>query len=283
MKKEDKSERVEAAEFMNDRASGFPFEALFGTTPNVCLFVKNRAGRFVWGNAFLVELCGASSLDEIVGKSDFDFFPRDLALDYRREDEAVIATGAPIVDRPWLVCNANKTIDWFLSNKWPWRGRASDDGANGAAPILGVVGAMRNYRRFDKTTPEQNNDLRDVVDFMLSNYERKIETRELAELAFLSTSQFERRFRAIFRMTPSRFLTEIRLRASARLLTSTDLTLAQIALQTGFYDQSHFGKAFRAEYGASPKKYRAAYGALRGESSEANGEAAARSDGASQE
>ncbi len=268
MKKGDKNGRVEAAEFMSDCAPGFPFEALFGTTPNVCLFVKNRDGRFVWGNAFLVELCGATSLDEILGKTDFDFFPRDLALDYRREDEAVIATGEPIVDRPWLVCNANKTIDWFLSNKRPLRGRAKRGKANETAPILGVVGAMRNYRRFDKTTSEQNGDLSDVVDFMLSNYERKIETRELAELVFLSTSQFERRFRAIFRMTPSRFLTEIRLRASARLLTSTDLTLAQIASRTGFFDQSHFGKAFRAEYGTTPKRFRAAYGASRCESSD---------------
>jgi len=259
-------ETSETAAFMSDLASGFPFEALFGTTPNVCLFVKNRAGRFVWVNAFLVELCGAATLDEIVGKSDFDFFPRDLALDYRREDETVVATGTPIVDRPWLVCNANKTIDWFLSNKWPLRGRARRGEANEAAPILGVVGAMRNYRRFDKTTSEQNNDLSDVVDFMLSNYERKIETRELAELAFLSTSQFERRFRAVFRMTPSRFLAEIRLRASARLLTSTDLTLAQVASRAGFFDQSHFGKAFRAEYGTTPKKYRAAYGTPRRES-----------------
>ena len=272
MKKGDKSERVEAADFMNDCASGFPFEALFGTTPNVCLFVKNRDGRFVWGNAFLVELCGAASLDEIVGKSDFDFFPRDLALDYRREDETVVATGTPIVDRPWLVCNAKKTIDWFLSNKWPLRGRTRRDEAVETAPILGVVGAMRNYRRFDKTSSERKNDLRDVVDFMLSNYERKIETRELAELAFLSTSQFERRFRAIFRMTPSRFLAEIRLRASARLLTSTDLTLAQIAIQTGFFDQSHFGKAFRAEYGTTPKKYRVAYGTPRRESESGDAE-----------
>lgn len=271
MKREGKSERLETAEFMDELAAGFPFEALFGTTPNVCLFVKNRDGRFVWGNALLVELCGAATLDEIVGKTDFDFFPRDLALDYRREDETVVATGETIVDRPWLVCNANKTIDWFLSNKWPLRGRERS-GRGGkkreAAPILGVVGAMRNYRRFDKTSPEQNNDLRDVVDFMLSNYDRKIETRELAELAFLSTSQFERRFRAVFRMTPSRFLAEIRLRASARLLTSTDLTLAQVASRTGFFDQSHFGKAFRAEYGTTPKQYRAAYGTPRRESSE---------------
>ena len=150
VKKETKRMSSDCAGLMSDCASGFPFEALFATTPNVCLFVKNRDGRFVWGNAFLVELCGATSLDEIVGKTDFDFFPRDLALDYRREDETVVATGAPIVDRPWLVCNANKTIDWFLSNKWPLRGRAKRGKSNEAAPILGVVGAMRNYRRFDK-------------------------------------------------------------------------------------------------------------------------------------
>ena len=119
------------------------------------------------------------------------------------------------------------------------------------------------YMRDDWTLPTELPSLQDakIIAIDLETCDpRKIETRELTELAFLSTSQFERRFRAVFRMTPSRFLAEIRLRASARLLTSTDLTLAQVASRTGFFDQSHFGKAFRAEYGTTPKKYRAAYG-----------------------
>jgi AraC-like DNA-binding protein len=54
-------------------------------------------------------------------------------------------------------------------------------------------------------------------------------------------------------------LTNIRLNAACQLLVATDLSMAQIALRTGFYDQSHFTNRFAKRHGVPPSQYRAAH------------------------
>ena len=44
--------------------------------------------------------------------------------------------------------------------------------------------------------------------------------------------------------------------AARKLLTDTDKLISDIATETGFWDQSHFVKAFRAERGQTPSRYR---------------------------
>ena len=56
--------------------------------------------------------------------------------------------------------------------------------------------------------------------------------------------------------TPNKYLTTIRLNAARKLLTDTDKLISDIATETGFWDQSHFVKAFRAERGQTPSRYR---------------------------
>ena len=60
-----------------------------------CIFRKDVAGRFTFANRRLCEQLG-DPLDSILLKSDFDYFPPDLAEKYRRDDQTVMATGAPL-------------------------------------------------------------------------------------------------------------------------------------------------------------------------------------------
>ncbi|NLS94404.1 MAG: response regulator [Planctomycetaceae bacterium] len=53
---------------------------------------KDRQGQFTFANRSFCTLLG-KSFDEIVGKSDFDFYPRELAEKYRADDEVVLETG----------------------------------------------------------------------------------------------------------------------------------------------------------------------------------------------
>ena len=58
------------------------------------IYRKDLAGRFTFGNGrFCAEM--SKTLDQIVGKSDFDFFPADLAAKYRADDERVMSGGRP--------------------------------------------------------------------------------------------------------------------------------------------------------------------------------------------
>lgn len=81
--------------------------------------------------------------------------------------------------------------------------------------------------------------------------------RALAADAGLSAFQFLRAFRQATGTTPHQYLVRARLRESAALLRSTDRKVVDVALSCGFNDLSNFNHAFRAEFGVSPRVYRA--------------------------
>ncbi len=66
------------------------YHSLVETLP-LNIFRKDREGRFTFGNSRFLRECG-KSLDEIRGKTDFEFYPRELAEKYRTDDLRVMAT-----------------------------------------------------------------------------------------------------------------------------------------------------------------------------------------------
>ena len=88
---EDITERKRAEQAVQD--SEVLYHSLVESLPQN-IFRKDRAGRFTFGNArFCTEL--RRPLEEIIGKTDFDFFPRELAEKYQRDDHRAMETGAP--------------------------------------------------------------------------------------------------------------------------------------------------------------------------------------------
>jgi PAS domain S-box-containing protein len=56
---------------------------------------KDLQGRFTFVNGFFCATIG-KSMEQIIGKTDYDLFPRDMAAKFRRDDELVIATCKPL-------------------------------------------------------------------------------------------------------------------------------------------------------------------------------------------
>jgi AraC family transcriptional regulator len=78
----------------------------------------------------------------------------------------------------------------------------------------------------------------------------------LARLARLSPYHFLRTFEGLTGTTPHQYLLRIRLRRSALRLRTESAKVLDIALECGFGDVSNFNRAFRAEFGVSPRIYR---------------------------
>lgn len=57
--------------------------------------VKDSEGRYVWANDYFLEIAGASRLEEVLGKTDFDMVWKDDALSYASADRKVWETGKP--------------------------------------------------------------------------------------------------------------------------------------------------------------------------------------------
>lgn len=84
----------------------------------------------------------------------------------------------------------------------------------------------------------------------------------LARATRLSPYHFLRTFQRITGVTPHQYVLRTRLRAAAVRLRGDSTKIIDVALDTGFGDVSNFNRAFRAEFGMSPRAYRARAGIL---------------------
>ena len=79
---------------------------------------------------------------------------------------------------------------------------------------------------------------------------------DLAEEVHLSHSQLVRAFDAAVDLSPMAYLRQMRVQRMARLLSSTDLSIAEIAREVGWIDAKYASPLLSAHYGISPTKFR---------------------------
>jgi AraC-like DNA-binding protein len=72
----------------------------------------------------------------------------------------------------------------------------------------------------------------------------------------MSAAQLGRTFKQVAGMTLVAYLNHVRLANAARLLKETDRTIADIASEVGFSDQSYFDKRFKRAFGGAPRDFR---------------------------
>jgi len=92
-------------------------------------------------------------------------------------------------------------------------------------------------------------------DYLVDNYAENISLLELAGIANLSPFHFTRVFCNRFGMPPHAYQTQIRILRAKRLLMQRQ-SIAEIAMQTGFADQSHFTRHFKRITALTPAQYR---------------------------
>lgn len=83
-----------------------------------------------------------------------------------------------------------------------------------------------------------------------------LQITEMAQQLGVHPVYFARAFRQVFRCTPGEYRMRCRLRDALVLMQNANIPLAAIALNAGFFDQSHFSAAFRKHFGMAPQAYR---------------------------
>jgi len=93
-------------------------------------------------------------------------------------------------------------------------------------------------------------------DYLRDHSADHVRIADVAQAIGVHPVYFARMFRKHLHCTPGEYVTRCRTQKAADLLANSRLTLAQMALQSGFTDQSHFSKMFKRGFGVTPGKYR---------------------------
>jgi AraC-like DNA-binding protein len=232
-------------DFLSQIGDLAPFRQLLDLVPDVAFFMKDRAGRFVMHNQRSCEYCQVNHERETLGKTDYDFFPKDRAALYVQGDQEVMRSGRPIIN---AIAPAPENSDKMIVYS-----KVAVTGKDGR--IIGVAGIHRIVDGL-RDTPQWYGRFSKVVDHIHKHYGEELDLGGLAAQAGVSQSQLERRFQQILGTSPGEYVLRVRISASRALLETTDRTIADIALAVGFYDHSHFTRTFKRMMSCSPKLYR---------------------------
>lgn len=95
-----------------------------------------------------------------------------------------------------------------------------------------------------------------VADYIKTNYFRKLTLKELAAVAYISPYHLLREFKKHTGCTPLEFTNLYRFTLARKMLITSELTIEQIALNTGFCSHSYFTRCFRENTGMTPEQFR---------------------------
>ncbi len=111
------------------------FNSLMQHFPDTIYF-KDTQGKFVSINQKQADILGVDSIEEVVGKTDFDFFPHNQAQQAYEDEQWIIETGNAIRDKEERVTRADGSTIWMSVTKMPIR---NDEGE-----IVGIMGISRD-------------------------------------------------------------------------------------------------------------------------------------------
>lgn len=96
-----------------------------------------------------------------------------------------------------------------------------------------------------------------IKSIMEANFFSNLSLQEFARLCGRSLSGFKREFIELYHTTPGKWLLEKRLEYSSYLLETTDLTVDEVCVESGFENRSHFIRVFKIKYGLTPGQFTA--------------------------
>jgi AraC-like DNA-binding protein len=107
-----------------------------------------------------------------------------------------------------------------------------------------------------KQDPERatSEKITEIRQYLSKNFLSRITLENLSELAGINKYQLIRQFYLYTGLTPQKYLINLRINAAKKKLQNHE-SIIEVATTSGFYDQSHFDKYFKAYTGVSPMRY----------------------------
>ena len=100
------------------------------------IYIKDIRSKFVLANQKIAQVNNLSSPDEILGKSDHDFYPAELADKYFRDEQEIMTTGIPMINQEETSIDDKGNDIFFSTTKIPLKDKQGK--------VIGLVGIGRD-------------------------------------------------------------------------------------------------------------------------------------------
>ena len=117
-----------------------------------------------------------------------------------------------------------------------------------------LIIAIREYSGDESSV--QSVFLNRALGYLYSHFYENITVNDAAEFMGYTTNYFNTVFKNSLGSPFGKYLSELRLTYASNLLKSCDLTITEIAFESGFENSAHFSRRFHEKFGLSPKEYR---------------------------
>jgi PAS domain S-box-containing protein len=137
------NERIRAEETLSEERK--ILRALIDNVPDF-MYVKDMDCRFLVANLSVARQMGAKTSDELLGKNDFDFYPREVATLFYEDEQRVIRSGLAEINREEVGVDSNGNVSQIMTTQVPLRDK------NGR--VTGLVGIGRDITHLKRIQGE---------------------------------------------------------------------------------------------------------------------------------
>lgn len=238
-------------EFISRLRSGQIALGLFEALPDVMFWIKDPVGRIIFVNRACADVLQAKPQD-LIGKTDYELYPSEMATVYHRDDQAVFLSGKTMSNKLELLTRPGGEIEWRMASKIPLFDLNDH--------VIGTAGISRRLEHGEgPPLPTPHRAISELMDQIHENLNQPITVEDLASQAGMSISSLERRFKRYLGTTPKRYLVRARIAAACDRLLNTTLSIGQIAGSLNYHEHASFTRAFISVMHMSPKAYREFY------------------------
>lgn len=107
------------------------------------IYIKDKSSSFITANKNMLELFHVDNYMDIIGKSDFDYYPKEMAKQFFADEQKIISTGNPITNVERTGLDAEGNIMHMLSTKVPYK--------NINGEVEGIVGIIKDITKIKET------------------------------------------------------------------------------------------------------------------------------------
>lgn len=189
---------------------------------------------------------------------------RCMIVEHRCLDDATRWVAGALGDAAWFPSHsAPAAIARRVYLEFATRDTAADlviDGLLGAMAAYAVRLSLGSHSPEIGAVPDAMTGtpwLDPVRDLLHAEFRTKLRMHALADLAGVHEVHLARAFKRRYGCSPMYYLRRLRFAWAREQLTLSDRPIAEIAIEAGFSDQSHFGRHFRKLAGVTPAAYRA--------------------------